>query len=656
MKKRNILLTLVLVAFFSIIATKTYASHAQGSAVGNRQEESLVEAGISGQDTWEGTQSSEIQAQKAPQDFGSRYFSQVKFTDISGNSLAKVNESDKIKVLYDFEIPGDVHENEKMTIQLPEQLQMVNYLDFPILDSKGNIIATASTDQNTGRVSLVFTKEVEEKTDIIGSLFFWVKMDKNKVVEGLNSFNMPCGEMANELILNVKKSNGLVNGTTNPTVIFKNGTLDKNDPSLINWTIMINNAHQNLLQPEVSDEIGSGQMLVSGTFSFNYRDVNKKSLEKFTLPHGDDVGQDDTNVKINEKGFSMSLENLGSYSLINHFYSVVVTYKTKILSPSSRYVNSAQTSDELGQIQKRNASIIDYGGGGIASGNTQEGVDNLTNTLDNAMSLDSQDLSPEAAEQLTKATENAQSIVDEGNTTLEELDAASHTLEKVVQDVTPEVIPPVDEEITKALKALQELVEETQSKDPTKYTATTWDNVIKALSDAEALLHNESTTPGSSTLEKIQLVHTKLNQALRNLIDKDQERLQNALNNLQTSVEKIEQMDNSPYTKESWGHLIQVKEEAKELIDVGFQKVKLAEVQKKQFQLQRALEDLVVIKPIAQGKVKNENKNLKENPLQSERKNLPLTGDFTNTVALYLGLVFVSLSILFHIRTKRRTK
>lgn len=598
---------------------------------------------------------SKVQIEEVSTDYGSTYFTQVSFTDIVGNSLAKVNDSDKIKVNYNFSIPEDVHAKETMSIQLPEQLQMVNYNGFPIVDDSGTVIANASIDKATGLMTLSFTNNVENKTDITGSLFFWVKFDKDKLSDGENHFSMPLQGVTQDLTLNVHKTVNTGLGTVNPTVIFKSGSFDKNDPSLINWTITVNNAHQNLLQPKIIDTIGPGQSLVPGTFSFNYRDENKKSMKKFTLPSGAEAAEGRTKAIITPTGFELNLENLGSYSINNHYSSAVITYQTKVDAPTVRYVNNAGTLDELDQPQQRNASVIDYGSGGVASGNTQEAIDQLNNTIDAATSLDTAVLAPEAEENLFAAITTAQNVVDNETATKEQLDEASTQLGQIVDEVTPSDTPPIDNELTQALENLNDLIEEAKLKDSSLYTDTSWQVVEEAMNEAASLLANEKEHPGTTPLQSVQNSVTKLRDALNALVTKAQEQLENERAVLQNLVNEAESKNEVLYTEESWTTLISAKEKAKKILATDKSEITLKEVKKQQQELYNALinlkEKITSLKNTSN--LDNNTSTLRNPP----RKNLPATGEKSNHFYVLTGmsLLLILFMLIGRIHLSRRS-
>lgn len=58
-----------------------------------------------------------------------------------------------------------------MTLTIPNQLKLINYGGFPLMDSQGNTIANATIDQVTGTITLTFTDYVNTHTDLSGSLF-----------------------------------------------------------------------------------------------------------------------------------------------------------------------------------------------------------------------------------------------------------------------------------------------------------------------------------------------------------------------------------------------------------------------------------------------------------------------------------------------------
>lgn len=149
MNKKLFFLTLIAVGFIFTLFPVQFA-HAESMTTPSSVQEKKTSESSQTKGATDVVQPEDKINLVAYTDHGSQYFTTVSFTDIVGNPLAKVNDSDKVKVNYNFYIPGNVHENETMSIPLPEQLQMVNYRDFPIMDVSGAVIANASTDKTTG--------------------------------------------------------------------------------------------------------------------------------------------------------------------------------------------------------------------------------------------------------------------------------------------------------------------------------------------------------------------------------------------------------------------------------------------------------------------------------------------------------------------------
>lgn len=606
--------------------------------------------------TQESTDKSSAATEKAAPtaavDHGSQYFTDVSFTDIAGNPLAKVSDSDKIKVHYTFAIPEAVHPNETMTIQLPEQLKLVNYTDFPLMDAAGNIIANATTDTATGLMTLTFTDSVEGKTDTNGSLFFWAKFDKTKVTDGANTLAMPVNGATTDVQLTVRKSAGTTTGNNNPTVVFKSGAFDKNDPSIINWTITINNAQQRLIQPRILDTIGPGQTLLTNSFIVNYRDTNKKSLKKYSLVPGQDIENSWTKVAQTDTGFQLYLDNLGSASTINNYASAVITYKTKVDASTTRYINGAGTNDEAGQPQNRNASVNVYGSGGSASGTINEAIDQLTDIIDEAESIDETELTPDDAAKLNDEIHKAHEIVDNEEATLEQLDAASDNLEEVIQEVVPSTEqPPVDtKEIEQALKELQAAVDEANNKKAEEYTPESWQPVADAKAQAEKVLKKGQENPANVTLNEVNSAKENLAAAVQKLVKREQPQsnksLKEALARLEKLLADLNQKVRSLYTEDSWQKVMDLKDEANRLIASG--KATLAQVNDLIQRLTAAMSELKLktTTPNAENTSVpiSTSSYISKSPTTSYQSSLPKMGEDKGTALLILGILAISLA------------
>lgn len=579
---------------------------------------------------------------RAVVDYGSQFFNDVSFSDMAGNILAKVKDTDKIKVNYTFDITTPVKEGETMSIALPEELKLVNYTEFPLKDSDGNTIALATTDKNTGLITLTFTDYVNGKSAISGELFFWAKLDKTKVTDGNNTISMPVNGVTTDLILKVTKTTGSTTGTTNPTVLFKSGTYDKNDPTLINWTITLNNANQNLFQPTIIDTIGPGQTLVKTSFVVNYRDATKKSKMKYTLPTT--LTNDRTEVSFTDAGFDLKLENLGSFSIINHYSSAVITYKTKVDNSGTQYINSASSADENNDSQTRNATVKFYGSGGEASGSVNEAIDEISNTIDEAESIDTNELTPSENTQLEESKNTAQTTLDNEDATIEELDKAKENLGEAIQEVTP-AKPEENQEVKEAIEKLKEILVVTEGKETTDYTQESWDVLEEVKEKAEVIVGKGTEDSHSVTVEEVTRIQKQLEEALTQLelIPTPETILE--LENLVIEADNKQKED---YTNETWVPFEESLELAKESL-VEFkndpQAVRNSDMEQITIQLEQAMSQLKKVEsqavelPIAPS----------ENPHEQQAQ-FPATGEKHGYLIGLLGILVSTGSILIYRR------
>ncbi|WP_249921821.1 LPXTG cell wall anchor domain-containing protein [Candidatus Enterococcus palustris] len=447
---------------------------------------------------------------KGKREYGSELLTNVSLTDIANNPIQRVKSSDKIKVNYSFYLPDEVQAGDELTFELPPILQMINYSEFPLLSENGSKIGLANVDRTTNKITVTFNDYVTNHNTISGQFFFWVKLVNEQTVEGVNPIPLPVNGTTSNLELAINKANGISTGTTNPTTIFKSGKFDSIDPQKINWTITLNNSGQNLLLPIINDNLGAGQQLLVDTFSVNYRDADKKSLKKYSLPSI--IQGDITNVIPTANGFTLALQSLGSYSVGKGYVSAVINYSTKVTDSSVRYVNNANTLDEAGTPQSRNASLTNYANGGIGNGDVNQVIDVLTDKIDETESIDLEELTDNSAQKLIEAKENAQTVVDNENSTVIDLEDVTESL--VNQLVTiEESVQVID------IEELETFIEENNELNEETYTPETWNQWIDKKTEAIRLVQIVKETPRAVSRVKIKQMTQELKTARADLIE-----------------------------------------------------------------------------------------------------------------------------------------
>ncbi|WP_430535133.1 collagen binding domain-containing protein [Listeria rocourtiae] len=291
------------------------------------------------------------QEAKAATDYGSQFFTHVEMQNKNGVASTDFKENDRVKVVYNWELTQAVHSGETMTIPLPEQLKYVSFAPFLLKDDSGNTVATAIVDPINNKIILTFTTFVDTHIDIKGSMFFYADFNKNNIVtDQSNSIAFPLAGDYTTLDIMIHKVGNGGGGTVTPTVVFKQGRIDTKDSSLINWTVTLNNALEDINDAYYSDIMGAGQSLY-GPVKLKYRDADKKELYTRT-----------ENVVLDSKrSFRLELGDLIDTS-------VVITYQTKMAGGQFSYKNTAKIGGSNIEEQTRNATVNDYSGGGEGEG------------------------------------------------------------------------------------------------------------------------------------------------------------------------------------------------------------------------------------------------------------------------------------------------
>ncbi|EOH98642.1 LPXTG-domain-containing protein cell wall anchor domain [Enterococcus haemoperoxidus ATCC BAA-382] len=507
------------------ISTKTRAVENSSSTIEthtissteNKEPQSKISATTNSDSTTLSTEESSIENQinlqptvKANKEYGSELLTSVSLTDIANNLVHRVKNSDKIKVNYSFSLPDEAQVGDALTFELPAILQMVNYSDFPLLSKMGSEIGIAKIDRATNKVTVIFNQYVSNHNAINGQFFFWVKLVNDQTIDGDNEIPIPVNGTTSDLTLMANKTSGVSTGITNPTTIFKSGKFDSIDPQKINWTISINNSGQNLLMPIINDTLGAGQQLLNGTFSVNYRDVDKKSLKKYPLPSN--FEGDLTKVESTLNGFVLSLENLGSYSGLKGYVSAVVNYSTKVTDSSVKYINQVNTLDEFGMVQSRNASLTSYANGGSGNGDVNQIIDSITDKIDEVESIDLDELTESSAKKLTEAKENAQTAVNNEDAMPTDLESATELLvERLV--TVEEIAKPAD------IDELEAIIEQNDGLKEDAYTPETWKTWIDKKTEAIKLIQVAKETPETVSRNEINQITQELKTARANLIE-----------------------------------------------------------------------------------------------------------------------------------------
>ena len=139
-------------------------------------------------------------------------------------------------------------------------------------------------------------------------------------------------------------------------VLYKYGTQDKNDPSIMNWTVRINYKKLTMKNVHILDTWSDNQEYVQNSLKYYY--VNSINPWQYDSP----ATQALSNTKFNNSGFSTNIDSIDKKILI-------IQYQTKIKYSSKSATNKIEVSWEGGQAS-RNYILKLAGGSGQADGTT----------------------------------------------------------------------------------------------------------------------------------------------------------------------------------------------------------------------------------------------------------------------------------------------
>lgn len=251
----------------------------------------------------------------------------------------------------DVRFPDDleINEGDKVTFTLPEEVTFQTNFTFDVHNPENVVVGQATADNKAGTVTTVFNdyfkshplnKQMSLKLDAK-----WTdKVESGKPVTA--NFN---GTLVTAQI-------GEEQGIGSDELISKWGSQDKDDPTVINWTIRINYARKVLNYVKIIDTMSENQKLVDDYLVMNYVDSVTPWIDKGSAL---DLIK---SMSKSEHGFEITMDRLDRM--------IYVWYKTKLTNavkdstnPTNRVELKAETD---GAISTSRAQLV--GGRGDASG------------------------------------------------------------------------------------------------------------------------------------------------------------------------------------------------------------------------------------------------------------------------------------------------
>lgn len=243
----------------------------------------------------------------------------------------------------------EINEGDKVTFTLPEEVAFQTSFTFDVHNPENAVVGQATADSQAGTVTTVFNnyfashplnKQMSLKLDAT-----WTdKVESGKPVTANFNGTLVTANIGKEQVIGKDE------------LISKWGSQDKEDPTVINWTVRINYARKVLNYVKIIDEMSENQKLVDDYFEIK----NIESVDPWI-----DKGSAMDLVKSISKsdhGFEIKMDRLDRMIYLN--------YKTKLTSAVKDSVNPTNKvelkAEDSGAVSYSYVQLV--GGRGDASG------------------------------------------------------------------------------------------------------------------------------------------------------------------------------------------------------------------------------------------------------------------------------------------------
>lgn len=251
----------------------------------------------------------------------------------------------------DINFPDDmpINEGDKVTFELPKEITFQTSYEFDVTNPENAVVGKASTDPTTQTVTTVFNNYFKEhplnKQMSLKLDAKWTdKVESGKPVTV--NFN---GTLVSTQI-------GEEQEIGKDELVSKWGSQDKDDPTVINWTIRVNYAKRVLNYVKLIDEMSDNQKLVDDYFVMNYVDSVTPWIDKGSAL---DLIK---SMSKSEHGFEITMDRLDRM--------VYIWYKTKLtnaVKESTNPTNKVELKAENDGATSSSRAVL-VGGRGDAKG------------------------------------------------------------------------------------------------------------------------------------------------------------------------------------------------------------------------------------------------------------------------------------------------
>ena len=274
---------------------------------------------------------------------------------VTVDQSAGAGKYNTFKVKYEnITIPDEisVNEGDKVVLTLPKQVKFQTSFDFDVKNPTDDVVGKAHADSESGELTTVFNSyfqnhPLNKQMSLTFDARWTDAVESGKPVSVNFNGTIVTTNIAAEQEIGKDE------------LVAKWGSQDKDDPTVINWTIRANYARRTLNVVKILDTMSDNQKLVDDYLEVKYVDSVDPWIEA-----GDAKELVKSMVK-NKNGFELTLNRLERMVYIN--------YKTKLTSPVKYSVNPTNkvtlTSDDV--TAKHEIAVSLVGGRGDAVGDNK---------------------------------------------------------------------------------------------------------------------------------------------------------------------------------------------------------------------------------------------------------------------------------------------
>lgn len=371
MNKKLVLATVATIAALGT-AQGVYADEVQGTT-GTGNEASAVTTPIAGTTGTEKNETAQVDKQPTAETTNAETGSESNNSNQSGNATQFTKNGTDIQVTNpeveidqskgtgkyqgftveykNVHFPDDmtINEGDKVTFNLPEEINFQTKYEFDVKNPEDAVVGKASTNPEDRTVTTVFndyfaTHPLNKQMSLKLDAQWTDKVESGKPVNVNFNGTVVTANIGKEQVIGKDE------------LLAKWGSQDKDDPTVINWTVRVNYAKRVLNYVTIIDEMSENQKLVDDYFEI-------KSIESVD-PWIDKGSAMDLvkSISKSEHGFTIKMDRLDRMIYVN--------YKTKLTNAVKDSVNPTNKI-EL-KAESDGATSYSYvqlvGGRGDASG------------------------------------------------------------------------------------------------------------------------------------------------------------------------------------------------------------------------------------------------------------------------------------------------